>query len=75
MVKRKTTREANKVIYFLFTDRDECMEENDCDDMARCENTYEGYKCSCAARGFKGTGIECTGMMTNYQLLFSLLIY
>ncbi|CAH3194146.1 unnamed protein product [Porites evermanni] len=41
-------------------DRDECMEENDCDDMARCENTYEGYKCSCAARGFKGTGTECT---------------
>lgn len=42
------------------------MEENDCDDMARCENTYEGYTCSCAASGFKGTGTECTGMMTNY---------
>ncbi|XP_068752733.1 fibulin-5-like [Montipora capricornis] len=47
-------------IYNFKCDIDECMEENDCDDMAVCSNRVGGYNCECATKGFKGSGKECT---------------
>ncbi|XP_068689107.1 pro-epidermal growth factor-like [Montipora foliosa] len=49
-----------KQIYAFTCDRDECMEENDCDDEAVCINTLDGYNCKCVTDGFRGTGKECT---------------
>jgi len=40
-------------------DRNECLEENDCDDMASCTDTVQGYTCACTVTGFKGSGKEC----------------
>ena len=60
--KRSVKTKQNITSPFLtFSDRNECMEENDCDDMAKCENTLKSYMCACTTKGFFGTGIECTG--------------
>ncbi|KAJ7380481.1 complement activation, classical pathway [Desmophyllum pertusum] len=41
-------------------DINECMEENDCDDMATCKDFPFNYTCTCNTKGFEGTGKECT---------------
>lgn len=45
----------------MFSDINECLEENDCDDMAVCEDKLYTYTCRCNTIGFKGTGKVCTG--------------
>ena len=45
----------------MFSDINECMEENDCDDMATCKDFPFNYTCTCNTKGFEGTGKECTG--------------
>ena len=50
----------------MFSAINECMEENDCDDMAKCEDTLYTYTCKCTHVGFTGTGKACLGQ--NKQL-------
>ena len=45
----------------MFSVVDECLEENDCDDMATCTDQLYSYTCRCNTIGFHGTGKECTG--------------
>ena len=50
-----------KLLYIVFLDIDECMEDtDDCDKNAMCENNPGSFECICN-EGFEGSGQECDG--------------
>ena len=48
-----------------FSDIDECRNDTliNCSKNANCSNTDGSYTCTCSP-GWKGDGINCTGMLT-----------
>lgn len=55
----------------MFSAIDECSEENDCDDVATCNDEPYGYTCTCSEEGFhdqRGDGKACTGQNKTVQL-------
>ena len=56
----------------MFSEVNECLEENDCDDVATCKDEPYGYTCKCSTRGFQGTGKECTGQKKTDEFRVSI---
>ena len=64
------------IIFFLNTsvlycfpnvsDVNECVESNPCHAKATCTNKPGSYVCNCNA-GYKGSGIQCTGIIYVFQ--------
>ncbi len=49
------------MIIMIFTDLDECEnEEHDCDLNAQCNNTFGSYNCT-GLNGYVGDGLNCSG--------------
>lgn len=50
--------------FFFSEDVNECMDTNDCDVNAQCNNTIGSYFCTCNM-GYVGDGLNCTGNGTE----------
>ena len=59
----------------MFSAADECSEENDCDDVAECEDTTYGYTCKCDHKGFEDLstgGKACIGQNKTVKIEVSI---
>lgn len=45
----------------MFSEINECLFENDCDDVATCIDNAFDYECKCTKEGFTGEGKGCVG--------------
>ena len=45
----------------MFSEINECLFENDCDDVATCIDNAFDYECNCTKEGFTGEGKGCIG--------------
>ena len=55
-----------QLIFFIFSDIDECSEgSHTCDGNANCTNTDGSFKCQCKI-GFSGDGHTCTGIYMTF---------
>ena len=58
-------------IYIFFSDINECLTADRCDENADCVNTNGSFICTCRD-GFTGDGTTCTGTHFNVSAIYLL---